>query len=93
MGHFWPPGPVLRTLVQYLIAFCSRPEADSDVISCRIVRPIVPDKLGQFRDPRLNCSREIPPAVVGGIFNGYFRYAFWLEIYSYSAVISGVEVG
>ena len=31
---------VLRTFVQYLIAFCSRPEKASDVISGRFVRQI-----------------------------------------------------
>ena len=28
-----PAAPVLRTFVQFLIAFCSRPELDSDIIS------------------------------------------------------------
>ena len=37
-------GPVLRTFVQYLIAFCSRPETASDVISGRFVGSIVPNK-------------------------------------------------
>ena len=33
----WPAGPVLRiTFVQYLTAFCSRPEATSGVISSRV---------------------------------------------------------
>ena len=36
--------PVLRTFMQYLVAFCSRPEAGSGVISGRFVTPIVPDK-------------------------------------------------
>ena len=31
--RLWLAGPVLHTFVQYLIAFCSRPETPSDVIS------------------------------------------------------------
>ena len=46
-----PAAPVLRTFVQYLIEFCSRPERDSDVISGMCVRPIVDDKHAKFRDP------------------------------------------
>ena len=45
------------TSVQYLITFCSQPEAD-------IVGPIVSDKRVKFRDPRLNRSREIQPKAV-----------------------------
>ena len=57
----WPTGPVLRnTFVQYLIAFCSRLEVMSDVISGRCVRPVVPDNRVKFGDRRLNLSREIP---------------------------------
>ena len=37
----WPAGPVSRPFVQYLIAFCSRPEADSDVRSGKFVRQTV----------------------------------------------------
>ena len=69
----WPAAPILRTFVQYLIAFCSRPEAASDVISGRFVRPIVPDKYIKFGYPRLNNSREMPPEAVGsGIFDSSF---------------------
>ena len=73
----WPAGLVLRiTFVQYLIAFCSRTEVTSDVISDRILRSVVPDKGVKFGDPRLNCSLEIPPeAVLGGIFYGFFAVA------------------
>ena len=46
--------------VQYLIAFFSRPEATSDVISGRFVRTVVPDKQVKFGDPRLELCREIP---------------------------------
>ena len=64
---------LLRTSVQYLIAFCSQPEAISDVIHCAFVGPIVLDKCVKFRGTSLNHSREIPPeAVVGGIFDSSF---------------------
>ena len=61
-----PTAPVLRTFVLYLIAFCNQPKAASDVISDRFVVPTVPDKRAIFREHRLNHSREIPPAAVGG---------------------------
>ena len=58
--------PVLRTFVQYLIAFCSRPETASDFISGKYVK---------FRDPGLNRSREIPPeTVIGDIFDRFFNF-------------------
>ena len=53
-----PVAPVLRTFVQYLIVFCGRPEAASDVISGKFVRPSVPDKFEQFREPRLNLLEK-----------------------------------
>ena len=53
------------SFVQYINAFCSRPEAASDVISGIFVQPIVPDKPVKFRRPRLNHSREFPPEVIG----------------------------
>ena len=65
---------VLRTFVQYLMAFCSRPEAASDIISGRFARPIVLDKCVNFRDPSLNRSREIPALAVGsGILDSFFH--------------------
>ena len=58
---------VLRTFVQYLITFCIRPEAASDVIYGSVVRPNV-----KFRDRGLNRSHEIrSDAVRGGIVNSY----------------------
>ena len=48
-----------------LIAFCTQPEATSDVISGKFVRLIVHDKCVKFSDPRLNCSQEIPPDDIG----------------------------
>ena len=49
------------TFVQYLIAFCSRQELMSDIISVRFVEPVVADNCVKFGDHRLNHSREIPP--------------------------------
>ena len=43
--------------VQYLIAFCSRPEADTDVMSGSCVRLTVPDKDVKFGNPRFIHSR------------------------------------
>ena len=58
----WPAGPVLRiTFVQYLIAFNSRPEVTSDVISGGFLEPVFPDNCVKFGDLCLNHSREIPP--------------------------------
>ena len=54
-----PAGPVLRTVVQYLIAFCSRLEAASDVISGTFVGPIGLNKRVTFHDPNLNRSGAI----------------------------------
>ena len=56
-----------------LIAFCSRSETASDVISGRFMGPIVPDNLVKFCDPGLDRSREIrPEAAEGGIFDCFF---------------------
>ena len=53
--------------MQYLVTFCSRPDRDSDVISSKLVGPIVYDTFVKFRDPRLNRSPEIPPEAVGDV--------------------------
>ena len=58
--------PVLHTFVQYLTAFCSRPEAANDIISSRFGSPIAIDKCVKCRDPCLNRTQEIPPEAVGG---------------------------
>ena len=74
---FCPARPVLRTLMHYLIAFCTRREPASDVISGVFLKPVVPDKRVKSRDPCLNGSLEIPPeAVVAGIFDSFFRLTF-----------------
>ena len=55
-------GPFLRiTLVRHLVVFHSRPEVTSDVMSGRILGPVVPDNRVKFGEHRLNHSREIPP--------------------------------
>ena len=85
----WPAGLVLRTFGQYLIVFCSRLEAVSDVVSGRFVRPFVPFKCLKFRDPRLNYSREIPFEAVGsGIFNSF---SWWIQTRR-SDNVSGIAV-
>ena len=65
-GLQWPnystlPGrPVLRiTFVQYLIAFCTRPDATSDVVSGVAYRPIGVMVHAKFNDSRSNRSRDI----------------------------------
>ena len=66
-------GPVLRTFVEYLITFCSRTDAASEVISGRFLGQIVLDKPVKFGGRSLNCSREIlPKAVVRSIFDSFF---------------------
>ena len=79
----------VRTLVQYLIAFCSRAETASDVLSDKFEAPVVSDKLVEFRGPCLNRSWEIPrEAIGGGTFDVFFRDNFRPEIVS--DVISSV---
>ena len=61
----------------YFIAFCSRPEAVSGVISGKFMVPIVRDKPFKFFDPCLNCSQEIPPeAIEGVIFDSLYAITF-----------------
>ena len=63
----------MRTFVQYIITFCSRTEAASDVISGVFVRPVVFDKSLKFHDPSLNRSGKIlPKAVLIGIFDSFY---------------------
>ena len=68
----------LRTSVQYLIGFCSRLETVSYVTSntfSAFMGPNVHDKPVKWRDPRLNRSRQIPPAaVVRGIFDRFWNF-------------------
>ena len=80
----------LMHFAQYSIAFCSRPETASDVITDRFVRPIVLDKYVKCRDLCFNHSREIAPETVGsGIFDSFF--AIRPEVVS--GVIYGAAIG
>ena len=77
--------------MQFLVAFCSRPEAAIGVISDKIVWLIVPEKHVKFRDPCLNHFQAIPPIAIGfGIFVRFSRYNFPPEVVN--GVISGVAV-
>ena len=59
------------------MAFCSRQEAASVIVSGEFVRPIVLYKYVKFRHPSLYLGREIPPeAVGGGIFRTDVRVKF-----------------
>ena len=81
-----PAAPVLRTFVQYLMVFCSRPETAWDVISSRFVELTVPDE-----SDRLNRSREIRPkkAVGCGIYYHFSNFdKCWPE--AAGDIISGV---
>ena len=85
-----PAATILHTFVQYFIAFCSRPEAPSDVISGRSVGPVVPDKCVKACDPRLNRSQEIPPKAIRGSICEFFRDNFQPE--EVGDVTAGVAV-
>ena len=77
--------------MQYLVAFCSRPEGTSDVISGRFVGQTVLEKCVKFGYPRFNRSREFPPTTVGsGIIDSFFRYNFQPEVDN--GVTSGVAI-
>ena len=74
--------------MQYLVAFCNRPEGAGDVISCRFVGKIVLEKCVKFGDPCLNHSREILPEAIGsGIFD-----SFSLLLLIDNDVLSGVAL-
>ena len=53
--------PFYALFVQYLIAFCGRPEAASD---SRVVAPSVPNKHVKFGGSCTKRSREIPPKAI-----------------------------
>ena len=57
-------GRVLCSITKYSVTYCSRPEAASDVISGKFVRPSILNKVVKFGDPRLNRSRAIRPKFV-----------------------------
>ena len=60
-------GSVVRSFVQYFIAFCGRLEAANDVISRRLAGPVVSDNYVKLGDPRENSTRS-REAARGGIF-------------------------
>ena len=64
--------PVLRTFVQNITAFCSRPETTSDVISGIFVGPVLTDKYVNVRDHRLNLSEKNQPNSSETTFFGRF---------------------
>ena len=74
----------------YLIAFCSRPEATSDVISSRFVGPVVPDNRLKFGDPRINLFDQFRMKPCEAAFFTVFCSSFRPEVYS--DVMSGVVV-
>ena len=99
-SNYWtlcPTGPVLRTFVQHLITFVSRPEAASEVISGEFVGPTLLDRCVKFRCHSLNASREIlPEAVGGGISDSFFRYNFRPEVDNdvlFGVAVDNVGVG
>ena len=65
--------PVLRTIVQYLIAFCSRPETASDIISGRLVGPIVHDKHVNFLSIAKTVIEKFHMKPSGAAFSTVFR--------------------
>ena len=67
-----PARSVLFTFTQYSIAICTRPEADSGIISGVFLRVIALDKAVKLCDLRLNRYREISSTViVGAIFDSF----------------------
>ena len=65
----WPAGPVLRTFAQYLVAFCTRLEAASDIISGVAVGQVLMDIRVKFGDSRSKVKR----------FSRYSRGSLCLE--------------
>ena len=84
----WSAGPVVRTFVHYVIAFCSWPETASDVITGRSVGPIVYNKRVKFHDPPSTRFQEIPPKAA--IFDRFSNVDNFREVAN--DVISGVIV-
>ena len=70
---------VLRTFVQYLTPFCSRPETASDFEVGRFVGPIVPNKRVKYRDPHLN-HEKFHPKQLGVHFRRFVHANFQLEV-------------
>ena len=68
----WPARRVLRSFVQYLIVFFSRPEATSDVVSGMLVRPIVPNKHAKFGGSHLTILERSDPKPSEVAFSTFF---------------------
>ena len=84
--------PFHAIFVQYLNGFCNRPEAASDVVSARFVRPIVSDKCVKFRDPGFKpFLRNSTRSHQSRYFQHFFCNNFRLKVIS--GVISSVAVG
>ena len=86
--------------MQCLIACCSQPEANSDVISSRFVGPIFPDSHVKFGDPRgtswwgrikRRATKIQPKAVGSGIFGRYPNFDQYRSEVA-GDVISGVAI-
>ena len=58
----FPASPVLRTFVQYLIAFCSRLERATDALSSRYIEQVCVGVHVKPCDSRSNDSRDIRAA-------------------------------
>ena len=87
-----PAEPALRPLCNIQLCFAaSRPEAASDVLSSKSVRPIVSDYVVKFRDPRLNCCREIWLQTIKLVNQSLRRHSWGIGRQQYCARNSGPE--
>ena len=68
--------------MQYLIAFCSRLEATSDVIAGMFVRPVVTNKCAKFDDPPLTFFDKFHLKSSEAAFSTVFHVNFQLEVVS-----------
>ena len=81
----------MRTFVKYLITFCSRPKAVSDVISGTFVGRLSSISVSNFVVLAETVLEKLHHKTVGGCILDTFRYNFQLEVDN--DVISGVAVG
>ena len=87
-----PAEPCFRHFfVLDLIAFCSRLEAASGVISGRFVKPIVSDNCKKFRDPWQTVLEKFHPNLSEAAFSTVFRDNFRPKVVD--DVISGMALG
>ena len=87
-----PAGSILRTFVQYLITFCSRPEATGGVISGRFVEPIVLHTCVKFHDHTLHYAilEKFHPKPSEAVFLTVSPYNFRPDVDN--DVISGLAI-